>query len=174
MGCPFRTPAGALEAVRACVMAYLTPEETEGWTSPRVLVGPQGVGHGYTCCDEGLLVIEWLSTSPKVTTDSVRGDPCQDELAANIRVTLSRCIGLFSNPGGITDGSPPTVADRNGAASAISVEAFGLLEALLCCIHSDSWEDCGVRFVNQDLQPPRGRCWAHSILLRADLVACCN
>lgn len=175
MGCLFRTPVGALEAIRGCVTTALSlpPYSVPG----QVLVGPTGVGNAYPCCETGLLSIEWLESS-QYTHDgdpaaSVSGRPCYDGVRGDFKVTVLRCVQSFDIQGNATNGGVVPVDIRNAAALAQMQESWYLYEQLLCCINSEPWEDCDVSLLKLENYRPEGMCWGYSIFLRADLVACC-
>lgn len=166
MGCPFRTPRGGAEAIRAIF------DGLWGDTPPGTLVGPEGVGAPYFgCCDSGILIVEWLSTAPAAPTESsVSGRKCFDDIWADFRVTYKSCVQTFESG---VQGKPVPIAVRNAAAVAFADRAWQMIETLMCAINGEALEDCDVKFLNHRFSPPLGACWTLTLNLRAAVMVCC-
>lgn len=181
MPCSLHTPNAVVEAVRACAEAgYNSPDSL--WDYPGiVLVGADGVGDGYSCCEDGLLIVEWSDITHD-SSDDTSSQTCDENWKIKLRLTVKRCSQVFNQgPGGTTDGGSPPPAVRNNESLSISSEAFYIGQVLRCCAISwdyetptlgDGWKECCAT-VDKISVNKSGVCWTFTVDLTFELTLCC-
>lgn len=134
------TPTDVIGFLLTCAQTHLMGRP--GGVPPIVLVGAEGVGRPYGCCD-GILLVESLGMF-KWSDDNgerlVSGrDPCDAVIDNQYRVTVKRCAPSFA-PG--TTGAAPLVSSHNQLALDLVAESWLLTQAVICCVNDD--QHCGV------------------------------
>lgn len=169
----YPNPNGAVDAVLTCITAFYA--EPGGVGVPAlVLLGGDGTKDGYTCCEGGLLAVEWSRVDRSSQSDR-GGQGCDDVYRVALTVTVLRCSQLFSQngPGKSTDGGSPPENIRNAESLAVSQEGWALFNALSCCANNpDDWREHNVTVDGISINK-NGACWHVEITLAADVAVCC-
>lgn len=160
-----------MNSVLLCAQGALAPDVPE-----QIVVGTAGIGDPYSCCDGGLLVVEWdASDRPEVDvggTLTSGGSGCRERMVVTIFVTVMRCTASYALTAGGTIGTAVSPEDRTAAGVQLATEAWRFLTALKCC-QRDAWRGCTVDVVSQNLIPVSGQCFGHETTLTAMLGLCC-
>jgi len=132
------TPAEAIPLLLNCTQAHLATRPDLP-TPVHILLGTDGVGIPYGCCD-GILMIE--SRGPisydrrqiiQAQPSLINGcDPCDRQVDNKYRVTYKMCAPPFDPRS--TAGAPPRVEERNRISMLVMNETWLLFQALTCCI----------------------------------------
>lgn len=181
MACSLHTPNAVVEAVRACAEAgYL--DTASAWAYPGVvLVGADGVGDGYSCCEDGLLIVEWSELTHDSSSDTA-SQTCDESWKLKVQLTVKRCSQVFDQgAGGNSNGGSPSPAVRNNESLSISGEAFYIGQVLRCCAISadtltpalgDGWKECCAT-VDKISVNKNGVCWTFTVDLTFEMTLCC-
>lgn len=170
MSCTWGSPVDVLNSVLICAQGALS-----GNIPAQVVVGTNGIGHPYGCCDGGLLVVAWEASQRSfedLTRTSSSGVPCNQRMTITVVVSVRRCTATYALTAGGTIGTAVSPEDRTAAGIQLAAEAWAFLSAFACC-RRGVWGDCDVEIISQDLVPVDGQCFGHDTVLTATLPLCC-